>query len=376
MAKTERADVVIVGAGVIGCAIGRALARRGAAVIIVEKDRPGRAASWAAAGMLSPFSESLDDDPMLDLCDASLNLYPDFARELLEETAIDVQYRTNGKLHVSFGPGDDVLRGLAASANAQRFGMTLLDGDAARALEPGLPRSVTSALRVERDHTVNNRLLAQALNASATAAGVVFRHPRTVQTLLMESGQVTGIRTDRGDLIGGSSVVLAAGASTTSIEGLPRPVPLRPVRGQMFAVATHNSEYAHLTHTVQSDECYVVPRPDGRLLVGATVENTGLLDGPTPSGMIAMMNAGTKLLPYIADLPITDTWSSFRPAAPDDLPILGADPDVHGLFYATAHYRNGILLTPITAQYIAALIAGEPVQLPMNAFRPDRFAGR
>ena len=184
---------------------------------------------------------------------------------------------------------------------------------------------------------------------------------------------MTGIRTDRGDVIGGSMVVLAAGASTMSIGGLPRTVPLRPVRGQMFAIATHDSEYAHLTHTVQSDECYIVPRPDGRLLIGATVENAGLLDGPTPSGMLEMMNAGTKLLPYIADLPITETWAGFRPAAPDNLPILGADPDIHGLYYATGHYRNGILLAPITAQFITALIAGDTIPVPLDSFRPDRF---
>ena len=370
------ADVAIIGGGAIGCAIARELVRRGHAVVVVERDSPGRRATWAAAGMLSPFGE--DNVPaFVDLADASLQLYPTFAQELADESGIDVAYRATGKLYVSLGADDARLRAMATGEAADRFEITLLDGVAARVLEPSLADNVSLALLVGRDHRVDNRLLAQALFVAGTAAGVRFHTGAAATTLVTQGDRVTGVRLASGERIDTPRVILAAGAWSSTLEGLPRAVPIRPVKGQMFAIdgrtALEPDHAAPIEHVIFASNCYIVPRDDGRLLVGATMEDVGFRKGPTPAGMLQLMRAATEIVPAVADLPIVETWAGFRPASPDGLPILGEDPDVRGLFYATGHYRNGILLTPITAVCIADLVTGARPPLELSDFGIERF---
>jgi glycine oxidase len=413
--KRNHADVAIVGAGVIGCAIARELAARNLRVMLIERDAPGRHASWAAAGMLSPFGESTVNAPFVDLADESLRRYASFAAALHDETGIDVQYGTEGRLHVSLGDPAENLSALAGVPDATSFEITHMDGDAARRLEPALSVRVTDALRIGRDHRVNNRLLAQALTASAVAAGVDLRKARTVMSIIARNGAIVGLRLHTGELIEADRVVLAAGAWTGDVAGLPRDLPVRPVKGQMFAVDGNQRQTARsdgglsspitiasaqpstvasqqstiasakpmtiapaqrspiLRHVVFSRKCYIVPRDDGRLLVGATVEDVGFDYGPTQLGIGGLMSAAADIIPLIESLPIVETWAGFRPATPDDLPILGADPDLRGLLYATGHYRNGILLAPVTAACIAATIMGEQPPVAYDAFSISRF---
>lgn len=378
--KRSSADVVIVGAGAIGCSTARELAIRGVDVIVVERDYPGRRATWAAAGMLSPLGEALHGGPFLELADRSLTLFAGFAGALHEETGIDVEYRTRGRLHVSLGDADDELDAIAASPVSARFDVSRVDGDAARDLEPSLSDAVTAALHVRRDHRVNNRLLAQALLAGATAAGADFRNARTVTSIAAASHAVTGVHLDSGEQISAGHVVLAGGAWSGQLHGLPRELPIRPVKGQMFAVDSRAGPDRRpaeplLHRVIFSRDCYIIPRDDGRLLAGATVEDVGFRKGPTPRGIAGLMSAAAALMPRMQDLPLVETWAGFRPATPDHLPIIGADPDMRGLLYATGHFRNGILLAPITAACVAALILGERPTVDLAAFGVERFHG-
>ncbi len=177
------------------------------------------------------------------------------------------------------------------------------------------------------------------------------------------------MRLTNGDSLTGGTAILAAGAWSAALRGLPRTVPVRPVRGQMYAVADGG-----IARTLVAPGCYLVPRDDGRLLVGATVEDAGFAPGPTAAGLGALFAAAARAVPTLATRPIVEIWAGYRPGSPDDLPILGPDPDVAGFHYATGHYRNGILMTPITAESLAAAITGNPPPVPLDAFSIARFA--
>jgi glycine oxidase len=370
-----RPDVVVVGGGVIGCSVARELARRGSSVVVVERDSPGRRATWAAAGMLSPLGESGGTGPFLELADASLRLYAAFALALREESGIDVEYRTGGKLHVALDGDDAELHVLATSPAADRFGVRLLDGAEARRLEPAISGRVSAGLLVERDYRVNNRLLTQALLASGMAAGVTFRNASPVTALLNRGDHAAGVRLASGEEVEAGHVVIAAGAWSPQIEGLPRPLPVQPVKGQMFAVDARARDAQRpaeplLNRVTYASRCYVIPREDGRLLIGATVEDAGFRKGATPRGIAALMAAAMDVIPVIADLPLVETWAGFRPATPDGLPILGTDPTLNGLVYACGHYRNGILLAPVTATAIADIVTGATGTGPGTDLKP------
>jgi len=377
VSRKDHADVVIIGAGVIGCAIARELAMRGVDVMVLERDSPGRSATWAAAGMLSPLGEAGSGGPFLELSDASLRRYAAFAQALREETSIDVEYRASGKLYLSLGDMDDELRALAHDPVAARFDVALQDGAAARALEPAISEAVTSGLLVGRDHRVNNRLLAQALLAAATAAGATFRTARPVAALLAHHDSVHGVRLASGETVQAAQVVLAAGAWSGAIEGIGRALPVRPVKGQMFAVDAKGwgpeGTRGMMEHVLFTRRCYIIPRDDGRLLVGATQEEVGFCRGPTPRGISMLMAAATDVLPDVADMPLVETWAGFRPATPDGEPILGADPRLRGLTYATGHFRNGILLAPVTGHLIAQHITEGATDFDLAPFSITRF---
>jgi glycine oxidase len=373
----KMADVIVVGGGVIGCAIARELARQGGSVTVIERDSPGRRATWAAAGMLSPLGEAGGGGPFLELADESLARFPAFVEALREESGIDVEYRTDGKLHVAFAEGVAQLHALAAAPVAARFGATLIDPAEALQLEPALSPEIRAALQVTRDHRVNNRLLAQALLGGAVAAGVTFRTANPVTALLARQGRASGVRLASGDRIAAGEVVLAAGAWTGALDGLPRPLPVRPVKGQMFAVDSRAPAPGQaplaLRRVIYGSGCYVIPRDDGRILVGATVEEAGFHKGPTPRGIAQLMSAAMRVIPALADLPLVETWAGFRPATPDHLPIIGRDPVLRGLLYATGHFRNGILLAPVTACAIAGLVTSGRSDIDIAAFGVERF---
>jgi glycine oxidase len=369
-------DCVIIGGGVIGCGVARSLSRLGLHVAVLERGSPGRQATWAAAGMLSPLSEAAHEDPLFCMAVASLDLWPTFAAEIAAESGLDVEYRPAGKLHIAFDEeGESHLRSIRSRGAG--FGVQLLAGHEARAVEPVLSADVGSALLVGRDHRVNNRVLGEAAWKAAARAGADFRlDAEAAEVVIGRDRRVAAVRLQDGTTIPTGRVILAAGAWSGQIGGLPRVVPVEPVRGQMFAVdatAWRPRARPFLEHTIDAPGCYFIPRDNGWVLVGATVEHTAFAAGPTPGGIAGLVGAAIKAVPAIADLPLAETWAGYRPGTPDDLPILGPDPDVSGVFYATGHFRNGVLLAPITAAVVAALVDGEEPPVAIERFRPDRF---
>lgn len=373
-------DVVVIGGGIIGSAVALETARRGQDVMLVERDSPGRRASWAAAGMLSPLGEAPGAGPFLELADASLTEYAGFVQRLREDTGIDVEYRTNGKLHVAFEASEEpALHALGSGPLAERFDARVISAAEARALEPELAPQLTLAVLVGRDHRVNNRLLAQALTVAVTRRGVTLRTGTPTAALESAGGHVTGIRLASGEKVGARHVVIAAGSWSGELEGLPRSLPVFPVKGQMLAVdgrSRTNGRGARppIERVVHGTGAYLIPREDGRVLIGATVEHVGYRKGPTPRGVAGLIAAAARMVPLLADLPLVETWAGFRPGTPDDMPILGAEPELGGLYYATGHFRNGILLAPLTARVTADLIAGGPPAALIAPFSIARFS--
>jgi glycine oxidase len=360
--RRNAADVIIVGGGLVGCTIARALSDTGRSVRVIERDSPGRRATWAAGGMLSPLIESEADDPFFHLADRSFDLYPALIDGVQSDSGIHVDYRTAGKLQCALDEEHALsLRRLYESPRAAQYGLHLYDGDEARRSEPGLSTTVVSALYVARDHCVDNRLLAQAMATSAESRGATFSLGVPAQSLVIEKGTLRGVRLASNELLEADHVIVAGGAWSGMLEGLPRPLPVVPVRGQMLCVDARplSRETSTLERVVGTEHCYMIPRSDGRLLIGATVEHVGFQRGPTPAGLAWLIDAATAVLPAVGDLPILESWAGYRPGTPDDWPIIGADPDVRGLIYATGHYRNGILLAPVTAQAVTALIEGD-----------------
>lgn len=378
----ESPDVVVIGAGAIGLATAWELARRGARVTVVERGSPGRGATWAAAGMLSPLGEASREPAFLALASASLDRYAAFVEALESATGIDLEYRTNGKLYAAFDESerpelDEMV------ARGDTFGVERLDREAALKLEPALSSAVIGAVLVNRDHRIDNRRLGSALAAAAAAAGVEVRTDCAAQEIgtAMHGGRrVLGALTlEDGSTLSAGGLVVTAGAWSGELLGLPHPLPVRPVRGQMFAVRRpeesplHDAAYSRIERVVMTGDCYLIPRESGDILVGATVEDVGFSPGPTPCGIRSLIDAAVAAMPAIGALPIVETWAGFRPCTPDALPILSPDPDLAGVFYATGHFRNGILLAPITAEITADLIAGQAPQVSIERFAVERF---
>jgi glycine oxidase len=365
--------VAVVGAGIIGCATAWELARAGCAVTLFERTVPGAEASSAAAGILAPLGDS-PDSAFARLALASWRLYPALAEELRELTGIDVEYVTRGTIYPLYS-AEDVRRAEARVADRLQpeYGIEAWDTADVRAHEPALSTRVRGAMFVGADHWVNNQRLVVAYAQAAVGAGVVLRAGAAVTRVAVEVGHARGVVAD-GELWEADAVVLAAGAWTGElVASFGGRLPVEPKRGQMLALGHVPSV---LSHCVHGDEVYLVPRPSGELLVGATVERVGFQRAVTATGIAGLLAAAIELCPALGALPIMRTWSGFRPWAPDSLPVLGPWPDVEGLWVATAHYRNGILLAPITARVMTEwLTTGRP-GIDIEDFLPDRFVRR
>jgi glycine oxidase len=362
----------VVGGGIIGCAIADALARRGARVTLFERGAPGGEASGAAAGMLT----ALGTGPRTrfqELALASWRLYPAVAADLRERTGIDVELVRRGTLYPAFTSHDIAeAREWPEHPLAAELGLALLEAEDVRAREPALSPKARGALFVAGDHWVNNQRLTTAYAQAAAGSGVVVRTGTEVTEILVQ-GRARGVVAE-GERLDADAVVLAAGAWTGALAAtFGARLPVGPSRGQMLALA-HVPPL--LTHCVHGDEVYLVPRPSGELLVGATVERVGFRREVTARAIHGLLAAAIELVPALADRAIIRTWCGFRPWAPDGLPILGPWPGVAGLFVATAHYRNGIMLAPITARLLAeSILDGQP-SISVEEFTPDRFVGR
>ena len=365
-------EVVIIGGGVIGLAVARALAQRGVRdVLIVERSSLGAEASSAAAGMLAPQAEADCADDFFRLCCQSRDLYPAFAQSLHEETGIDIELETSGTLYLAFTEEDE--RELEQRYEWQtRAGLTVekLSGDSARLFEPCISTDVRAALRFPLDTQVENRRLISALAAANEAFGINVLTGVSAESLSIKRDRITGIETARG-FVACEKVVIAGGAWTNQVinEALPNPR-IEPVRGQMVSF---DATPQIARHVIYSPRGYVVPRRDGRLLAGSTTEYAGFDKRVTAAGVQSIVTSALEITPSIAALPLTSTWAGLRPRAADGLPVLGPCAEIVGVFYATGHYRNGILLTPITGELLARAIVDEEVSPLLQIFSPDRF---
>ncbi len=363
-------DVAVVGAGLIGCGVAYELAKRGAEVTVFDRAEPARAASWAGAGMLAPFSEEMPDAAMLALCRDALGIYPAFVEELRERTGVDARFREDGTLHVALD--DARLAELAAHAptfRANGGAVAMLDRSAALAREPLLARDCAGALFVANEAQVDNRRLGRALVAACEVLGVRFERVEEV-ALEADVRRVRGLRTALG-FTPAATVVNAAGAWAGALAGVPERarVPVEPVAGEMLALAVPRGAMHSL---VWLGHRYLVPREGGRLLVGATVESRGFDARVTAAGLHDLLDAALAVAPALAGFSVVETWAGLRPGSHDGRPYIGATA-LEGYVVASGHYRNGILLTPVTARAIAALIC-EGSDDGLAPFAPGRSA--
>ena len=364
-------SVLVVGGGIVGCASALELARRGCRVTVLERGTPGAEASGAAAGLLAPFGSSPEPDPFHRLAIESWRLYPRVVAELRESTGIDVEHVTAGTLHPIATAADlEDARARSGWPLAAELGVEVVEGAELAALEPALAKDVTAACLVRGDQWVNNQRLVTAYALAAAARGVAVRTGVEVGRILLERGRAGGVLAD-GERLTADAVLLAAGAWSGALAAeLGGRLPVGPVRGQMLAVS---NVPVLVSHAIHGDEIYLVPRPSGELLIGATIERAGFERAVTPDGLSGLIAQAVALVPEIGRRPITRSWCGFRPAAPDGLPVLGPWPDVAGLFVATGHYRNGILLAPITAAVMADCIVDGKAPDSITPFLPQRF---
>jgi thiazole synthase len=352
-------DILIIGGGVVGLAIAIELKRQGAKVTVVSKDFT-QAASHAAAGMLAPLAEKLTSAPMLDLCLRSRWLYPEWTQKLEELTGIDTGYLPCGILAPTYSQPEAI---------AEDDRAVWLDEVAIKLYEPGLSDRVAGGWWYPEDGQVDNRCLMRSLLQAAQTLGIEIKEGVSVKAIQQKQGRVDGVLTDLGQLTA-QQYVLAAGSWSSRL----MPLPVRPVKGQMLSLRMPQKLHQPipLQRILYGEGVYLVPRQDGRLIVGATVEEVDWTPFNTPQGIQSLLAKTTELYPAAANWQIEEFWWGFRPGTPDELPILGRSA-CENLFLATGHYRNGILLAPITASLIADLILEQKSDPLMAEFSYQRF---
>lgn len=354
-------NVIVVGSGIIGCAIARELAVRGIACTVID-DRPvGGGATQASAGMLAPHVEAHAGGPLLELGLGSLEMYPSWVGDVREESGLEIEFGHRiGTLEVALTAD----RAAEIRRHGRAYGEWLGPTDAARAC-PYLGPTM-GALWNEEHGYVAAQQLAVALARAAERGGATFERARVLEI----ASASAGLRlTTTAGVHHAAQVVLAAGAWTNAIQGVRTP-PVRPVRGQLLQLEWRGGP---LQTVIFGPDCYIVPRQDGSVLVGATVEDAGFDERTTEEGIRGLLAAATNLLPILKESRLIEARVGLRPATPDDLPVIGPDPDVAGLVHATGHYRNGVLLAPITAKLIGDLILDGRADAQLENFRVDRF---
>ena len=364
-------DCLVIGSGIIGCAVARELARRGASVAIVD-DRPvGMGATQASAGVLAPYIEMRDSTPLLGPAVRSLELYDEFIHGLSAENGVPIQYRRTGTIDLALN--DEEQQSLAVTASViSRLGVAahLMDARTARSEEPLANPGVIGGLLVEAHGFVAPTTLTRVLAESATRHGARMLAPARVQSIA-QRGAGTVVTTDKSSIACGS-VVLAAGSwsGRIDIDGVRNPAPVKPVRGQLLTLKWSGTRLRRVTW---SSGCYLVPWDDGTVLLGGTVEDVGFDERATVAGVNGLLDAARLILPVAESAEFTGARVGLRPGTADGLPIIGRSRAIPSLVYATGHYRNGILLAPLTATLVPDILLENRVDPMLAPFAPERF---
>ncbi len=366
---TKNFDAVIAGGGLIGGAIALELALDGVRVAIFELGEPGREASWASAGILSPAPENPATIPLVPLGKASMSLYPQFVARVEEISGQRVGFRPKGTLEALFSR--DAARELSTHV-ALHHGWGLraeaLSAEDARELEPALSPELEAAVLRPDEASIDNRALTQAvLDAARKSGAEIFAH-REVRGVWREKQRCAGLLLEN-EKVSANWTIIAAGSFSASIAGVDAYAPVRPAKGQM---ASLRAERLKIERVLWSDKIYLVPRNDGRILAGATVEYVGFDRKVTAGALATVLSGAIELAPGLAHARVEETWAGLRPDSPDHLPILGPA-DIDGLLIATGHFRSGILLTPITARLIREWVTEQRVSVDCERFSPLRF---
>jgi glycine oxidase len=376
--SSRTSDVLVVGGGIIGLVTAWRAAQRGLTTAVVDPE-PGGGAAQVAAGMLAAVTElHYGEHTLLGLNLASAHRYPDFAAELTDLTGLDLGYRRCGTLAVALDADDRAhLRELHALQRQSGLESEWLSGRECRRLEPMLAPGVRGGLRVDGDHQIDPRRLTRALLAACEQAGVVF-HRAWAKGLRVAGDRAAGVTTTDGDELGAGQVVLAAGSLSGRLEGVPADVlpPVRPVKGQVLRLTVPARSAPFLSRTVRAvvrgSQVYLVPRENGELVIGATSEELGWDTTVTAGGVYELLRDAHELVPGITELPLTETRAGLRPGSPDNAPLLGPT-ELTGLVLATGHYRNGVLLTPITGDAMAHVLTTGELPDVARPFTPRRF---
>ncbi|MGA7397029.1 MAG: glycine oxidase ThiO [Solirubrobacterales bacterium] len=373
--ETKNYDAVVIGAGVIGLAIAWELNTLGINVLVVDRDQPGSGTTSVAAGMLAPVGELDFGEPaLLEMNMVSAGLYPEFVASIERVCGGTLGYRRTGGIHVALD------RDEAAElkrVHELQLGMGLqaewVGPGAAREMEPGITPSLTGAVYVADDGALDPRVLVTGLLEALAAEQVEVRSGVEVTNLRVRQGRVESVEFDNGDRIQAGSVIVATGADSGRAEWLPAEVrpPVRPVKGQILELRGDPQDPI-CDRILASERVYLVPRRDGRLIVGATVEELGFDKAVTAGGVHELLREAYRLLPEVAELEFVGAVAGLRPGTPDNRPVVGKT-GIDGLLMATGHYRNGILLAPITARAISDLVDGGELSGPMSEASPSRF---
>ena len=369
-------DVLVIGGGIIGCAAALALVEKDLQITVIERGPRDRAArgpegSSAAAGILGAQLEGLHgDNPLSRLCLLSRDRYAAWIAAITAQSGHDVEMREAGVTRVALDALS--LRALEQeTAWQERAGYRVehLDAAGVRAIEPAIAPDVLGAVRFPDDHRIDPPALMAALRLAAARADVTFRGGATVSRVLVRDGRASGVVLDDGAVIPADAVVIAAGSWSSLIgeTSLP-PDAVQPARGQIIEL---HVDAPVVRGVLEAADCYLSPRDDGRLLLGSTVELVGFREGATASAVRDLLSAALRLVPALHDATVSRTWAGFRPKTPDDRPLIGTV-GIEGLVIATGHFRNGVLLAPITGEIVAALLTGGDLPVDIAPFAPRR----
>ena len=367
----------IIGGGIIGASVAWRLAREGIEVTVLERGRLGLEASWAAAGMIAPQAEAEGPGPFLDICLRGREAFDAIVETLARESGVDPEYDRPGIIYVALDESER--RELERRARWQRAAglggeVHEVSGDEARKIEPMLSPEVVYAIHLPSNRRTENRKLTQAYFAAASRAGAILREAIRVDEIVVRGGRAAGVLLGDGSVESADVVVMAAGAWLNDIRGLEDDaIRVRPIRGQIVCFQGRPDMIGPAVFSLRG---YLVPRRDGRLLAGSTMEEAGYDRSVTMAGMGKILAGANALVPKLARLPFREAWAGFRPAADDMLPVLGPSPTIPNVIYAAGHYRSGILLSALTGEIIADVIKGRRPSIDLTPYSPARFTAK